>query len=115
MERIRSLLFNEKLSLVKSFVSDFTSIPIEKIKDESTLLHDLGITGDDADDFFDLFSEKFNLDINFDLGMYFPSEGDVLIRYTFFLFKNEKFNKKYKPFTILMLVHSIMNRSFNFE
>jgi acyl carrier protein len=49
----------------------------ESITRESELEVDLGITGDDADEFIVKFGEKFNVDIeNFNPNEYFLSEGE---------------------------------------
>lgn len=36
----------------------------KKITEDATLLGDLGIYGDDADEFFELFAEEFNVDLS---------------------------------------------------
>ncbi|MBX3238279.1 MAG: DUF1493 family protein [Chitinophagaceae bacterium] len=48
----------------------------KKLSRETTLERDLGITGDDADDFMDAFFKEFNVDISsFDISNYFSGEG----------------------------------------
>lgn len=47
---------------------------------EDSLYHDLGIFGDDADEFFDEYSKMFNVNVsNLNLNTYFPGETDPLL------------------------------------
>ena len=66
-----------------------------------TLSGDLGIYGDDADDFFIAFSKEFQVDIsNFEIGNYFRGEGDFIIAYIriFFTNKEKKISNYYWRF-----------------
>lgn len=47
---------------VLNFVSDWSSVSTEKLGHETSLLHDLGIDGEDASDFLIAFGKKYNLD-----------------------------------------------------
>lgn len=60
---------------------------------ETDLHRDLNIWGDDADEFMEKFSRKFNVDTsNLDLNIYFSQEGDRILPaiINFFRGKNEK-------------------------
>lgn len=59
-----------------------------KLMLSTTIESDLGITGDDADEFMAAFVEKFNLNpAEFDIGKYFSSEGFDPIGLSIFLKK----------------------------
>jgi len=65
--------------LVKDFVARETSVRIERVSLDKSLSWDLGLAGDDADDFFLAFSNEFEVDpesfriLNFE--KHFGSEG----------------------------------------
>lgn len=61
---------------IKEFISQLTSIQIEKITDDKDLDNDLGVAGDDAWELIEEFSEKFNVDLaSFEFSKHFTSEG----------------------------------------
>jgi len=65
---------------VVSFTADQIGMTPEEIRLDSRLLHDLGMDGDDAVEFFEKFSERFHVDVTA-LGnrwsQHFGSEGGV--------------------------------------
>ena len=76
-------------------------------KPSDKLFHDLGLTGDDAWEFFDQVSRHYNIrETQFDLSLYFPSEGDVGIWPINLFFKIDK--SKWKPMTIDDVVRFIV-------
>lgn len=61
------------------FISDEVRDESVEIKRESAIENDLGISGDDADDFILKFAKKFNVDISeFDADKYFEGEPGFL-------------------------------------
>jgi len=51
-------------------------VKVARVQNGTTLLGDLGIGGDDADDFFVEFHRQFDVDLSaFDLSRHFGSEG----------------------------------------
>ncbi|MBM3116141.1 acyl carrier protein [Jeongeupia naejangsanensis] len=61
---------------VKAFIATFTGCTRESVQPESTLFGDLGIDGDDAVEFFESFSKKFEIDITgFNFQHHFGTEG----------------------------------------
>lgn len=50
------------LEEVSQFVADQTAFPLGDISPETSLAHDIGMAGDDADEFFTAFIEKFGVD-----------------------------------------------------
>lgn len=63
-ERLNKFIISERGKYRKPF------------SEKTTLEKDLGITGDDADDFMDAFFLEFNINYeSFELGKYFHSEG----------------------------------------
>jgi len=73
-----------------------------------SLYYDLGIYGDDIDEFMKEFSAKFHVDISrFNLNEYFPNEQDpfISILLQIFIKKNKK---KYKDLTVQHLINAII-------
>lgn len=83
-----------------------------KVKPSDRLEDDLGVTGDDADDFMDAFSKRFNVQPgDFDFNRYFEMEGfsGPLFFITNWLHKKwgiKKYEKR-EPLTVAMLQHAI--------
>lgn len=67
----------------------------KEINRDTKLVVDLKITGDDADDFFIAFAEKFNVDISgFKIGDYFGNEEDFVASLIKDLFRNKEKGRK---------------------
>lgn len=80
----------------------------EKINISTRLFHDLGLTGDDAVDFFIAFNKEFNVDIsNFDLYKYFSKEGGVNLIPLLYRLKLIKQLYGFEEFPISILLKSI--------
>jgi len=63
----------------------------KEINRDTKLVVDLKITGDDADDFFIAFAEKFNVDISgFKIGDYFGNEEEFVSSLIKDLFRNKE-------------------------
>ena len=61
---------------VRKFVSDFWGVKLERLKPETRLEKDLGMTGLDGLDFLEKFSERFNIDMTeCDPSKHFGPEG----------------------------------------
>jgi len=61
---------------VSQFVADFTSAPLDKIDEETTLFGDLGVDGDDGVELLSRFGEKFDVDLSsVDFSEHFGPEG----------------------------------------
>lgn len=66
----------EGVENVINFISEFTKIKKEKIKENSCILFDLGVAGDDGEDLIIAFSREFSVDISeFDCESHFGKEG----------------------------------------
>lgn len=64
---------------VACFVAEEAGYPLRKIKAETTLLGDIGIDGDDADEFFEAYAKRFHVDLTgIDLSHHFQSEVELL-------------------------------------
>jgi uncharacterized protein DUF1493 len=69
---------------------------------------DLGIYGDDADEFLMAFSKEFNVDIsNFPIGSYFSDEGDIILPAIIRFLTNKK-RKERKNLTVGDLEKAIL-------
>lgn len=61
---------------IQILTSEYTGLSIEKLTREHKIEEDLGITGDDADEFLHLFINRFSVDTTgFDISKYFNDEG----------------------------------------
>jgi acyl carrier protein len=57
-------------------ISEFCAVPKHKISERTSLLYDLGIDGDDADDLMTMLEKRFSVDLSdLDLSRYFRGEG----------------------------------------
>ncbi len=75
-----------------------------KLTPDLYLENDLGIYGEDANDFIEAFSIEFNVDVSkFDANVYFNAEG-------FQLFKRKKTNVAKKSLRLLDLEFAIINK-----
>lgn len=76
------------------------------LSSETSLFHDLGVDGDDANEFFESYFEKFSvLPGDIDLNDYFSSEGFNLIGIIIDIFFRK--TPPLKPMTISMLAKAI--------
>jgi len=91
---------------VRTFLSDFCSIPEKKININSDIVHDLKIEGDDAAELMDSFSKRFIVNLStFDLSEYFVSESAFNpIRALCLLFYGKK--KKLKNIYVYDLINA---------
>jgi len=61
---------------IQDFTSKMLAIPVKKISEEASLFHDLGVDGDDAQDFLNEFSRVFGVNMSkFHYSEFFGSEG----------------------------------------
>lgn len=66
-------------STIIGFVARKTRIPPEQISEDSALLHDLGVDGDDAIEFLSDFCVEFGVDVgDIKFGRYFNHESSFL-------------------------------------
>lgn len=73
-------------SEVIEFVAEFRNRPVEKIKLETSILEDLGIDGDIADDLFVEYAEKFKVNMTeFDFKKHFGPESSIFAPFTMVL------------------------------
>lgn len=99
---------NNDFERIKLFISKHWSIPENKLDRNTKLEDDLGITGDDAVEFFDKFSKKFNIDIsNLDLCKYFESEGVGLLNISWLFGKRRKVKRSLHEITIADLENTL--------
>jgi len=88
---------------VKTFICEYWSYKLDKLKLETTL-DDIGMFGDDKYDFIISFCKKFNLNTErFPFDKYVDDEGGYFIRKL--LFRKEK--RKIYPISILVLINWI--------
>ncbi len=93
---------------IKSFISKYWSVPVGKLNQNTKLEDDLGITGDDAVEFFDKFSTEFNIDLSdLDLHKYFESEGVGLLNFSWLLGKRRKVKRSLHEITIADLENTL--------
>lgn len=98
---------------VKLFVSKYWSVPVNKINQNTKIEDDLGITGDDAAEFFNLFSKEFNVDLSsFELRKYFESEGVGLLNLSWVFGKRRKIERASHEITIADLVNALKHEKW---
>ena len=93
--------------LVKFVGDEISSSTALKISRNTKLVEDLGLIGDDADDFMGKFSQLFSVgggDFRFD--DYFPPEGFDLVGLIGGIFTEKRENPKFAPLTLGMLEHA---------
>ena len=93
---------------IKLFISKYWSVPVDKLNRDTKIEDDLGITGDDAIEFFDKFSKEFSIDLSdLDLHRYFESEGVGLINFSWLLGKRRKVKRSLHEITIADLENTL--------
>ena len=55
---------NELFEQVSQFVAKQTAFPLPDISPETSLAHDIGLAGDDAEKFFTAFAKQFDVDLD---------------------------------------------------
>lgn len=96
---------NEVFCKIKEFVIEKNLIDADEISEETEIENDLGITGDDAVEFLEEFSQKFKVDTSgFDFESYFMTEG-INLSSIFKLFSSKK--KKRKRLTLKDLQQAV--------
>lgn len=99
---------NEIFNKLKTFVLEESTVDDQEITRETEIENDLGIYGDDADDFLIKFGKKFNVDVSqFPIGNYFSDEGDFILPAIIRFFTNTK-KRERKSFTVGHLEKAIM-------
>ncbi len=96
-----------KIDEVKELVSKEFSVKVEKLLNQTRLSHDLGMDGDDAWEFIEVFSEYFQVDMaDFEFRLYFGEEAgaDPITLIYFLIFKSAR--PKFIPITIFDLANS---------
>jgi hypothetical protein len=96
-----------KIDEVKELVSKEFSVKVEKLSNQTRLSHDLGMDGDDAWDFIEVFSKHFQVDMaEFEFRLYFGEEAgaDPITLIYFLMFKSAR--PKFIPITIVDLASS---------
>jgi len=84
---------------IKTFILKESAVDMDITRD-TKIEDDLGIYGDDADDFIIAFGREFDVDIkHFPLGNYFSGEGDVILPSIIRFFTNGK-KRERKNFTV---------------
>ena len=87
--------------MIKLFISKYWSVPVNRLNHNTKLEDDLGITGDDAVEFFEKFSKEFNIDLSaLDLRKYFESEGVGLINFSSIFGRQKKVKRSLHEITI---------------
>lgn len=94
---------DEVFESVKKFTVEHTFVTDVLMTRSTMLYEDLGIYGDDAVEFFEGFSNVFNVDVsNFEISKYFQGEGGLIFRSIFNLFKRKEKEVEYdlRPITL---------------
>ena len=68
---------NELFEQVSQFVAKQTAFPLRDISSETSLAHDIGLAGDDAEKFFAAFAKQFDVD-HIDFKKHFGHEAEFM-------------------------------------
>lgn len=94
---------NSNWNLIVEFTHKYWSFRNEVLTKGTRLQEDLGIKGDDADNFISDFANTFKVNIdNVDLSKYFESDNDDLLSSIVALFKNKSNMKSKKEGTLTL-------------
>ena len=70
----------ENFDRLKHFIVNEVGVEEEEVTKEAKIEDDLGIYGDDSDEFLIAFGKEFNVDVSqFPIGDYFSPEGDFIL------------------------------------
>lgn len=95
-ERLKQFITDQGFGYTLPFPLIFKK---KELARDMTLEKDLGITGDDSEDFLIAFGKEFNVDVSkFPVGDYFKDEGDPLL----------SSSRKVKPLTVGQLEKAVM-------
>jgi hypothetical protein len=94
------------LRRVTVMVAEFGGYPIERLSADSVLEADVGITGDDADEFMEAYSREFQIDLSgFEFYRHFDAEGwNPFVGFFTRLLRGEEM--QHVPVTIALLVRA---------
>lgn len=112
MKEINSIKYNETLTLVIKYISEFHGIEEGKILENSSILWDLGIDGYDAYELLKGYSETFNVKILINLDEYFGDETGFNIILYIADFLRGKDTKK-KKLLVRNLANSVLSGSLS--
>jgi len=102
---------------VKRYVAGFVGVPVHNLKDDTSLLHDLGMDGDDAHDFMQEFARRFHVDLaQFVFKDYFAAEAAsnplALVRGLLDAISGADRSSSFRRLEIRHLVQAAMTGSF---
>lgn len=99
--------------LIRLITSE-TGFSKNKISLETRLYHDIGLDGEDAEEFIEAFSEAFDVDMNgFEFYRYFNKEGLDSLALFGSLFKAKRNQKPLDEITVEMLEHAALKKRWN--
>ena len=100
---------NDKiLNELNTFIIKQAIVNNKAITRETKIEDDLGVTGDDSDEFLIAFGKEFNVDVSkFPIGNYFGDEGDQILPAIIRMFTGKK-KRQTKKLTIGHLEKAVM-------
>lgn len=105
---------NDMIEKIKAFVAENLVVKKEKLTAGTRLLEDIGIDGDDAAEFIEVFSKKFDIDMtDFVFSEYFGPEAafNPIIYLYWFLFNRKKL--QHTTITLSDLVEAVQNKKWS--
>lgn len=95
---------------VISFISKSLSISVKNISENSSFFHDLGVDGDDAEEFINSFSGNFNISFDgFPFGEYFGAEISASPTSMIKEMLTKSNYKKFKRLEVRHLIEAVQN------
>ena len=99
---------------IQNFISDYTGVHKKRITKDTNLQRDLGLHGDEAGDFIEEFSKRYNVDLNgFIFDKHFDTEGSFNPIYYLYLllFKRQELRKTI--ISVSDLLHAAVARKWD--
>ena len=99
---------------VIGFITSETGYSEDKILIKTRLYHDVGLDGDEAEEFIEAFAEAFNVDMKgFEFYRYFNKEGLDSLALLGSLFKTKRDQKPLDEITVEMLEQAALKKRWN--
>ena len=99
---------------MKCFITSETGFSEDKTSMKTRLYHDIGLDGDEAEEFIKAFAEAFNVDMKgFEFYRYFNKEGLDSLALLGSLFKSKQDQKPLDEITVEMLEQAALRKRWN--
>jgi acyl carrier protein len=99
---------------LKEFLSDQLSVPLDRLNDDVSFFHDLGVDGDDASDLLVVYAKKFDVNIDdFPINEYFGAELPLTPLHLLERLSGKSKQVKLKRLTVKNLIDGVFEGKLN--